>query len=134
MKSLCGMLALLAFTACSNNDDDTGSGNGNHFWSVTLQASMGSTATRALSEESGNTIIASFAQNDEVVVVDADGSTIVGTLKAKTTGENTILEGTHGSTFPISFGSNSNSFILQWNVKLDAKVSISRDSAKFLVG
>ena len=94
MKSLCGMLALLAFTACSNNDDDTGSGNGNHFWSVTLQASMGSTATRALSEESGNTIIASFAQNDEVVVVDADGSTIVGTLKAKTTGENTILEGT----------------------------------------
>ena len=29
---------------------------------------------------------------------------------------------------------NSNSFILQWNFKLGAKVSISKDSAKFLVG
>ena len=50
--------------------------------------------TRALSEGTGNAIIASFAENDEVVVVDADGSTIVGTLKALSAGESTTLSGT----------------------------------------
>ena len=84
---------MLAFTACSSNIDDA---DGNHpqFWHVTLQASMGDEITRALSEGTGNAIIASFAENDEVVVVDADGSTIVGTLKAQSAGASTTLTGT----------------------------------------
>jgi len=92
-KILCGVLAMLAFTACSSNIDDA---DGNHpqFWHVTLQASMGDEITRALSEGTGNAIIASFAENDEVVVVDADGSTIVGTLKAQSAGASTTLTGT----------------------------------------
>ena len=73
-KILCGVLAMLAFTACSSNIDDA---DGNH-----------------PSEGTGNAIIASFAENDEVVVVDADGSTIVGTLEAQSAGASTTLTGT----------------------------------------
>ena len=92
IKSLCGMLAVLAFTACSSNIDE--SADAPHFYNVTLTASMEGGDTRALSEGTGNVITASFAENDEVVVVDADGSTIVGTLKALSAGESTTLSGT----------------------------------------
>ena len=96
IKSLCGILAMLAFTACSSNSDESG-GNDQHFWTVTLQASMDE-STRALSEGTGNVITASFAKDDEVVVVDADGSTIVGTLTAQSTGASTTLSGTLNTT------------------------------------
>ena len=92
IKSLCGMLALLAFSACSSNIDE--SADAPHFYNVTLTASMEGGDTRALSEGTGNVITATFAENDEVVVVDADGSTIVGTLKALSAGESTTLSGT----------------------------------------
>ena len=91
MKSLCGMLAVLAFTACSN-DSDEATGNDSHIWHVTLTASMGDATHRALSAN-GENIAANFAQNDEVIVVDADGSTVVGTLKAQTAGGSTTLSG-----------------------------------------
>ena len=91
MKSLCGMLAVLAFTACSN-DSDEAAGNDNHIWHVSLTASMGDATNRALSAV-GENIAANFAQNDEVIVVDADGSTVVGTLKAQTAGGSTTLSG-----------------------------------------
>ena len=84
------MLAMLAFTACSSNTDEAV--NAPQFWHVTLTASMDA-GTRALSEGEGNAIISSFAENDEVVVVDADGTTIVGTLKAQTAGTSTTLTG-----------------------------------------
>ncbi len=87
------MLAMLVFCACSSNIDDA-DGNRPQVWHVTLQASMGDEITRALSEGTDNAIIASFAENDEVVVVDADGSTIVGTLKAQSAGASTTLTGT----------------------------------------
>jgi len=96
MKSLCGMLAVLAFTACSN-DSDEATGNDSHIWHVTLTASMGDATHRALSAD-GKNIAANFAQDDEVVVVDADGSTIVGTLKAQTAGESTTLSGVLDAT------------------------------------
>lgn len=86
------MLAMLAFTACSSNTDEAV--NTPQFWHVTLTASMGDADTRALSEGANNIINASFAENDEVVVVDADGSTIVGTLKAQSAGASTTLSGT----------------------------------------
>ena len=85
------MLVLLAFTACSSNKDE--SVDAPRFYNITLTASMGDDTTRALSED-GNVITASFAENDEVVVVDADGSTIVGTLKAQSAGASTTLSGT----------------------------------------
>ena len=85
------MLAMLTFTACSSNTDEAI--NDTPIWHVTLTASMDDEATRALSEGTGNRIIAGFAENDVVVVVDADGNT-VGTLKAKTAGASTTLEGT----------------------------------------
>ena len=94
-KSLWGMLAVLAFSACSSNSDE---GSGQQFWTVTLQASMDDATSRALSEGTGNVITASFAVNDEVVVVDADGSTIVGTIQAETAGPSTILKGTLNNT------------------------------------
>ncbi len=89
-KSLWGMLAVLAFSACSSNSDE---GSGQQFWTVTLQASMDDATSRALSEGASNVITASFAVNDEVVVVDADGSTIVGILRADAAGVNTTLKG-----------------------------------------
>lgn len=96
MKSLCGMLAVLAFTACSN-DSDEAAGSGNHIWHVSLTASMGDATNRALSAV-GENIAASFAVDDEVVVVDADGSTVVGTLKAQTAGGSTTLSGDLSNT------------------------------------
>lgn len=89
-KALCGLLALLALTACSSNQNEGTSDS--HLWHVTLNASMGDAATRALSPD-GNNITASFEANDKVEVVDADGSTI-GTLTAQTAGTSTTLEGT----------------------------------------
>ena len=56
--------------------------------------SIDDATTRALSEGEGNAISASFEKNDEVVVVDADGSTIIGTLKAQSEGPTTTLTGT----------------------------------------
>ena len=91
MKSLCGMLAVLAFTACSN-DSDEAAGNDSHILHVSLTASMGDATNRALSADGVN-IAAKFAVDDEVVVVDADGSTVVGTLKAQTAGGSTTLSG-----------------------------------------
>ena len=85
------MLAMLTFTACSSNTDEAI--NDTPIWHVTLTASMDDETTRALSEGTGNRIIAGFAENDVVVVVDADGNT-VGTLKAKTAGASTTIEGT----------------------------------------
>ena len=96
IKSLCGMLAMLAFTACSSNIDE--STDAPRFYNVTLTASMEGGDTRALSEGAENAIIASFAENDEVVVVDADGVTIVGTLTAQSTGASTTLSGTLNTT------------------------------------
>ena len=96
MKSLCGMLAVLAFTACSN-DSDEAAGSDNHIWHVTLTASMGDATHRAL-DAAGNTITASFAAGDVVEVVRADGSP-VGPLTAKTTGASTTLEGNISGTF-----------------------------------
>ena len=90
-KVLCGLLALLALTACSSNQNEGTSDS--HLWHVTLNASMGD-ATRALSEGAGNVLTASFAEGDVVEVIDADGSTIVGTLTAKTAGTSTTLAGT----------------------------------------
>lgn len=90
IKNLCGMLAVLAFTACSSNIDE--SADAPRFYNVTLTASMEGGDTRALSAD-GNVITATFAENDEVVVVDADGSTIVGTLTALSAGESTTLSG-----------------------------------------
>jgi len=96
MKSLCGMLAVLAFTACSN-DSDEAAGNDNHIWHVSLTASMGDATHRAL-DAVGNTITASFAAGDVVEVVRANGSP-VGPLTAKTTGASTTLEGNISGTF-----------------------------------
>ena len=90
IKSLCGMLAMLAFTACSSNIDE--SADAPRFYNVTLTASMEGGDTRALSEGAENAIIASFAENDEVVVVKANG-TSVGTLTAQTAGASTTLSG-----------------------------------------
>ena len=91
IKILCGMLLMLAFTACSSDNDERA--DAPRFYNVTLTASMGDAETRALSEGTGNVITARFAENDVVVVVDADGVTIVGTLKAQTAGANTTLTG-----------------------------------------
>ncbi len=96
MKSLCGMLAVLAFTACSN-DSDEAAGNDNHIWHVSLTASMGDATNRALSAD-GENIAASFAAGDVVEVVRANGSP-VGPLTAKTTGASTTLEGNISGTF-----------------------------------
>ena len=93
-KILCGgMLAVLTLSACSSNSDDAVADGGNYLQHVTLQASMGGADTRALSEGEGNAINASFAEGDKVIVVDADGTTIVGTLTAATAGKTTTLSG-----------------------------------------
>ena len=91
------MLAMLAFTACSSNSDDAVA-DAPQFWHVTLTATMGDATTRALSEGENYAITASFAENDQVVVVDADGTTIVGTLKAQSAGASTTLSGTLNAT------------------------------------
>ena len=90
IKIFCGMLAMLAFTACSSDNDERA--DAPRFYNVTLTASMGDAETRALSEGTGNVITATFAKNDEVVVVKANG-TSVGTLTAQTAGASTTLSG-----------------------------------------
>ena len=85
------MLTMLAFTACSSDNDERA--DAPRFYNVTLTASMGDAETRALSEN-GNVITATFAEKDEVVVVDEDGVTIIGTLTAQSAGESTTLSGT----------------------------------------
>ena len=90
------MLAVLAFTACSN-DSDEAAGSDNHIWHVSLTASMGDATNRALSAV-GENIAASFAAGDVVEVVRADGSP-VGPLTAKTTGASTTLEGNISGMF-----------------------------------
>lgn len=99
IKILSGMLAVLAFTACSSNIDE--SADAPRFYNVTLTASMGDGETRALSEGADNAIIASFAENDEVKVVKADGS-LVGTLTAQTAGAKTTLTGTITGEFSVN--------------------------------
>lgn len=89
IKIFCGMLTMLAFTACSSDNDERA--DAPRFYNVTLTASMGDAETRALSVD-GNVITASFAKNDEVVVVKANG-TSVGTLTAQTAGASTALSG-----------------------------------------
>jgi hypothetical protein len=97
MKSLCGMLAVLAFTACSN-DNDEATGSDNHIWHVTLTASMGDATNRALSAD-GNTITAKFAASEVVKVVKSNGS-VVGTLTPQTVGtKTTTLTGTIEGSF-----------------------------------
>lgn len=96
IKILCGMLLMLAFTACSSDNDERA--DAPRFYNVTLTASMGDAETRALSEN-GNVITATFAKNDEVVVVKANG-TSVGTLRAESGGTSTTtLSGTISGTF-----------------------------------
>lgn len=90
------MLLMLAFTACSSDNDERA--DAPRFYNVTLTASMGDAETRALSEN-GNVITATFAENDEVVVVKANG-TSVGTLRAESGGTSTTtLSGTISGTF-----------------------------------
>lgn len=64
--------------------------------------SIDDATTRALSEGEGNAISASFEKNDEVVVVDADGSTIVGTLKSPKRGTDYHFDGNLGCKEPHS--------------------------------
>ena len=91
------MLLMLAFTACSSDNDE--SADAPRFYNVTLTASMGDAETRALSEGTGNVITATFAENDVVVVVKANG-TSVGTLRAESGGTSTTtLSGTISGTF-----------------------------------
>ena len=90
-KILCELLAILAFTACSNNDDNAGSER--HLYTVTLNASMGDATTRALDKGEGNAINATFEKDDKVVVTNASG-TEIGTLTAQTAGASTTLTGT----------------------------------------
>lgn len=92
------MLAMLAFTACSSNNDEAV--NTPQFWHVTLTASMGDADTRALIPN-GNAITASFAADDVVKVLKSDGSE-VGTLTAKTAGASTTLEGNISGTFSVN--------------------------------
>lgn len=97
IKIFCGMLLMLAFTACSSDNDERA--DAPRFYNVTLTASMGDAETRALSEGTGNVITATFAKNDEVVVVKANG-TSVGTLRAESGGTSTTtLSGTISGTF-----------------------------------
>lgn len=101
IKSLCAMLAVLAFTACSSNSDDADSGNEPKVWHITLQASMGEVTNRALSPGEDNAITASFAVGDEVKVLKANGS-VVCTLTANTAGTSTTLNGTISGSFAVN--------------------------------
>lgn len=95
IKIFCGMLAMLAFTACSSDNDE--SADAPRFYNVTLTASMGDAETRALSAD-GNVITATFAAGDKVKVVKSDG-TEVGELTANTAGASTTLDGNISGTF-----------------------------------
>lgn len=85
------MLAMLAFTACSNNTDEAE--NAPRIWHVTLTASMDDTDTRALSEGANKNITATFNTGDKVEVVNASGNSL-GTLDAQSSGSSTTLSGT----------------------------------------
>ena len=85
------MLAMLAFTACSSNNDEAV--NTPQFWHITLTASMGDETTRALSEGEGNIITASFAAGDKVKVLKSDGTELC-ELTAQSSGASTTLVGT----------------------------------------
>ena len=98
IKIFCGMLAMLAFTACSSDNDE--SADAPRFYNVTLTASMGDAETRALSVD-GNVITASFAAGDKVKVLKSDG-TEVGELTAKTAEPSTTLDGTISGTFSVN--------------------------------
>ena len=98
IKILCGMLLMLAFTACSSDNDERA--DAPRFYNVTLTALMGDGETRALSE-SGNVITATFAAGDKVKVLKSDG-TEVGELTAKTAEPSTTLEGTISGTFSVN--------------------------------
>ena len=89
------MLLMLAFTACSSDNDERA--DAPRFYNVTLTASMGDAETRALSED-GNVITATFAAGDKVKVVKSDG-TEVGELTANTAGASTTLDGNISGTF-----------------------------------
>ena len=95
IKIFCGMLAMLAFTACSSDNDERA--DAPRFYNVTLTASMGDAETRALSVD-GNVITATFAAGDKVKVVKSDG-TEVGELTANTAGASTTLDGNISGTF-----------------------------------
>ena len=82
------MLAMLAFTACSSNNDEAV--NTPQFWHVTLTASMGDETTRALSEGEGNIITASFAAGDKVKVLKSVGTELC-ELSAQSSGASTTL-------------------------------------------
>lgn len=92
------MLAMLAFTACSSNNDEAV--NTPQFWHVTLTASMGDADTRALIPN-GNAITASFTKGDIVEVVNVSGNSI-GTLTAKSDGASTTLEGTISGSIAVN--------------------------------
>lgn len=92
------MLAVLAFTACSSNNDEAV--NTPQFWHVTLTASMGDERTRALSDND-NTITATFTKGDIVEVVNVSGNSI-GTLTAKSDGASTTLEGTISGSIAVN--------------------------------
>lgn len=92
------MLAMLAFTACSSNNDEAV--NTPQFWHVTLTASMGGATSRALSDND-NTITATFTKGDIVEVVNVSGNSI-GTLTAKSDGASTTLEGTISGSIAVN--------------------------------
>ncbi len=93
------MLTMLAFTACSSDNDERA--DAPRFYNVTLTASMGDAETRALSEGTGNVITATFAAGDKVKVLKSDG-TEVGELTANTAGASTTLDGTISGTFSVN--------------------------------
>ena len=93
------MLAMLAFTACSSNNDEAV--NTPQFWHVTLTASMGDETTRALSEGEGNIITASFAAGDKVKVLKSDGTELC-ELTAQSSGASTTLVGTISGSIAVN--------------------------------
>ena len=98
IKTFCGLLAMLAFTACSSNTDEAV--NTPQFWHVTLTASMGDADTRALSEN-GNAITATFTAGDVVKVLKSDGTELC-ELTAQSSGASTTLEGNISGTFSVN--------------------------------
>ena len=90
---------MLAFTACSSNNDEAV--NTPQFWHVTLTASMGDETTRALSEGEGNIITASFAAGDKVKVLKSDGTELC-ELTAQSSGASTTLVGTISGSIAVN--------------------------------